>query len=387
MDREAVYAFLHKQIRNIIPTTTAQRFCTDAMQKLFFSEQLKEVYITAEEAVKDGTATKRLLRPPMDTPQATLHAATSKIPQDYLLPPTQSTELNDYVFENGYCFRRFVMDEHKRFIADATRQSLWRSTLYRNSSEIRALPPIRHDVEAIALSTGHTDNYYHCLVDLIGRMLLIPGWENMYIATDLRFPHQEEILSMLGVPRKKIIEITDKGQYQFARLHVISAPADTWVVHRDCYESLKLLRETALPDPDAANRPKRLYISRDDTPGRRNIANESKILPILEEFGFERKFFTRISLKEQYRCLDAVEYLVCPHGAGGASLLFCDPKVRFLEILSPLLSDPSSVYISRALGIEHHILMGENPASTSIQSPYNVNPEHLRAALASLTSH
>jgi hypothetical protein len=381
MDVETVYHFLHKAVRNLVPTRTAQRACIEGMRRFLFPETLADTRIDMDAALRDGTAEQRLLRPASSTPPAALVSLTGEIPDKLALPESPTPELNDYILREGYCFRFFVLDNKRRFISDATLPGLFGNALQRNNRDIRAKAPVRIAGDVIALNSGYVSNYYHWLVDLVGRMLLMPDWRDMRIITDTCYAYQKETLQLLGVPAGRVISITDYSLFQVERLHVVSAP---WAVSRDSYMAVKSLADRLKPDPDRNERPKRLYISRGDAAQRRSIINERELLPILEEYGFQKVYFTGMPVEEQIRSMAAVDYVVFPHGAAGGNLLFCGPRMRFLEIHSPRLLDAAFVRISKAMGLTHHILIGTPGPDGGRHAPFRVDPAQLRDALALL---
>lgn len=382
MKREKVYNFLHKQIRNVVPTKNLQRFLIESMRSRLFPELLDDVRVATHQALAEGCCKKLTLRPAGKTPPAKLFSITGVVPEDLCMPEMETPELNDYVLDDGYCFRHFALDKQRRFISDATLSGLFSRDLYRNNKNIRALPCKRIEAEAIALNTGHTDNYYHWMFDLVGRMLLMPDWEDKILVSDTRFSFQRDTFKVLGIPPERIIPLTDYGLYQFPKLHVISAP---FTVSKDSYIAVASLADRLGADAGVGAWPRRIYISRGDVAKRRGIENESELLPIFEAFGFTRVLFTGMPLEKQIRHMAAAECVVFPHGAAGTNLVFCRPDMRFLELVSPKLFDPGYVRISKTLGFTHHILLGETTPEKSIQDPFRIDPDQLRQALEALT--
>ncbi|MDR2669422.1 MAG: hypothetical protein LBC14_05665, partial [Desulfovibrio sp.] len=58
MDSVAVYEFLHKTIRNVVPGKPLQRRCIEALRAALFPEVLEDIRITAADALREGAATR-----------------------------------------------------------------------------------------------------------------------------------------------------------------------------------------------------------------------------------------------------------------------------------------------------------------------------------------
>lgn len=78
--------------------------------------------------------------------------------------------------------------------------------------------------------------------------------------------------------------------------------------------------------------PKRIYISRGDTPNRR-VSNESEVISLVSKYGFEPVTLTEYSVREQISLFNNVEYVVAPHGAGLTNLIFCKKEASVIELL------------------------------------------------------
>ncbi len=84
------------------------------------------------------------------------------------------------------------------------------------------------------------------------------------------------------------------------------------------------------------NLPKKIFISRKDS---RKIINESEILGILEDAGFERVYPEDYSASEQIALIARAESIVAIHGAALASLMYRNlydlPRLEMVEIFTP----------------------------------------------------
>jgi capsular polysaccharide biosynthesis protein len=276
------------------------------------------------------------------------------------------------------------MDRERRFLAMPSEKNHFSSDIYRANKNIRALRPISITEDAVALNTSYTDNFYHWFVDLVGRMLLLPDWDDKVICADTRYPYQKETLALLGVAPERIFSLDDYTLYRFKTLSVVSYPRSCPDPHS--YAALKEMARRVKPDARERSLPKRVYISRGDVSGRRSIVNEQELLPIFKKYGFRRMIFSNLSLEDQIRAARNADHLIFPHGAAGVNLVFSPPGIRFMEIMSPRALDASSVCVCQSLGVPYHLLLGEMPAGDSMQAPFSVEPQALLRALERLVA-
>lgn len=92
-----------------------------------------------------------------------------------------------------------------------------------------------------------------------------------------------------------------------------------------------LLRD-AVGDLAAEGCPKRIYLSRDDTP-RRRLVNESEVFGRLAQLGFEKLVMTEHPYREQLRYLANADLIVGVHGAAFSNLFAARPGTAVIEIL------------------------------------------------------
>lgn len=381
MTVEKIYTFLHKQIRNYIPGKYLQRRFIESLRRYFFPVLLEESYTSLEKVTAGDKAREVELCGTAVVPPSMIHSVQDNFVQRINLPARTFLPVNAVTLDNGYCFRNFVMDDSRRFISDATTQGLWHN-LYRNNATIRASAGYFLNKNVVALTTTYTDNYYHWFADIIGRLLMLPNYEDYFFYSDLKYPYQLETLELLGIPPSHIVPMTDYSLLWCRNCTVLGAAAEA---HPQALKKLQGFSRSIHTDP---NVPKRLYISRADTRNRRGIANEEELLPVLRSFGFERVLFSGVPVAQQIATLRQADYVIFPQGAAAVNMAFCRPETSFLEIYSPLLPDATGVGISAALGLTHHVIEGtalEN--AVSAQSLYYVAPELLHNALKKLVAH
>jgi capsular polysaccharide biosynthesis protein len=104
----------------------------------------------------------------------------------------------------------------------------------------------------------------------------------------------------------------------------------------------------------------KLYISRAQA-SRRRVINEEQVRATLEAQGFQTLFTENYTLNEQIAIMSRARYLVSPHGAGLANLIFMKPGGSVLEFLPPAVHHRSYYYCAAdAMGHTYAYLVPEH---------------------------
>jgi hypothetical protein len=264
-----------------------------------------------------------------------------------------------------------------------------------------ALRPLTDVKGTVAvLSTAGAMLYYHWLFQLLPRFELIKrsgiGINSIdyFLVNSAKAPFQRESLEALGIDQRKIIESSKVPYLRASTLVVPSVPL--W---GGCYAPWmrEFLRNTFLPRSDNEMGPatRRLYISRGSA-GYRRVLNETDVVRLLDEFGFEEAKFESLSVRQQAATIASCEVIVAPHGGGLSNLIFCRPATKVIEIYSPELVAGYFWKISALLGLDYYYLLGKgSPSSSDADYPQSwdahvdieVDLDRLRETLALANIH
>ena len=131
----------------------------------------------------------------------------------------------------------------------------------------------------------------------------------------------------------------------------------------------------ALPDMAGAAPEARLYIRRTAT---RRVRNEEAVEAAVQELGFTVHELPGLTPREQMALFHQAAFVIAPHGADMANLLFCAPGTQVIE-LTPDVQFPSLyAHISDKLGLSHAVL--PCPALTAeFDGDFHVDPARLTA--------
>src|SRR5437016_2682371 len=238
---------------------------------------------------------------------------------------------------------------------------------------------------AIAVTPEARGNYYHWLLDLVPRVLLLKHTAQNFSNYDAlllngsRANYEGEILTALGVPPEKIRYVDSRERFQIGSAVLPSMDINViapWKVHG--------LRD--LPFAGKQNQHRRLYLSRARAAVRR-IANENEISEVLRHRSFEIVEAENLSWREQANLFAGASVIVAPHGAALANIVFCKPGTRVVEISSRAGYSDWYWQLAAVAGLSYEVL--EAQRSGSFSGPYEnadviVSRENLERLLGSL---
>jgi hypothetical protein len=203
----------------------------------------------------------------------------------------------------------------------------------------RFFPRIRRVAgRVISLATDGHNNFYHWMLDLLPKLLLILaagiGNAPFYVGASARF--QKETLELLGIPPERIL---DGNAIPFLQVDELIVPFLGPLHPPNVFSAAKcrLLVSVfaSLVDRDSPRLelPARFVISRRKTRSRR-VVNEDELLARLEPLGFHPVYPEDLSLAEQITLFARAEGIVASTGAGLINLIHCRPGIP-VAILMP----------------------------------------------------
>ncbi len=234
----------------------------------------------------------------------------------------------------------------------------------------------------ISLATDHAHrNHGHFLLDALPRIALLESAglsldDADHILCSTPGPSADRLLESLGIDPAKRIRPRPGKAVQAEHSIVTSIPGTPtaylpWIV--------TFLRDRlSLP---ARTSGRRLYLPRG---GHRSILNESELLPILDEHGFET-YRPGTTSEDPRQVFAEAAVVVGGHGAGLTDIVFCQPGGAVLELMPD--SHVRAYYwtLAASAGLHYGYLIGPAvepaPGTSTAKWDYTIDPGEFRVAL------
>lgn len=279
----------------------------------------------------------------------------------------------------GYTFTK-----DDQFLADV---SYWRNRLGYANLPKEKYPHEKINGTCLSLITNASNNYSHFLLDSLPRLHLF--YQAGYTLDDVDYIllHQPmsanawSIFRQLGIDESKCRWAKKNTTFQADTLIATTHPSLNLHHPRWLVDFL-----TKQIDLKPCQPQRRLYIPRPT--GRRKVANEDELLPILTKYGFE--IFKPEEEVNQPQVFHEASIIVASHGAALSNLAFCQPGTKVLELMSNGHLREYFFTLSQVAGLEHHYIIGKTTQPISYVGglcfhDFIINPHFLRKALQFLT--
>jgi hypothetical protein len=190
----------------------------------------------------------------------------------------------------------------------------------------------KHRGEFIWATDLWSGNYYHWLCECLPRLyklrLNAPNAIAIIPESFNKLSFVKESLDLLGIP---YIYLSDSVSHSFESLHITESNPRWGNVHPELQTQLRneLLKKAGAGNNNIAVR--KIYISREKATHRR-ISNESEVLSILKDFGYEIVNTEEIHFREQIRLFSEARIILGLHGAGHTNMMFMSPGAHVIEI-------------------------------------------------------
>jgi capsular polysaccharide biosynthesis protein len=214
----------------------------------------------------------------------------------------------------------------------------------------------------IVFVNGNLQNYYHWVVDSLlaldimhglapaGAQLLLPGTIADFRAHPInRFDHLD-VLHAAGLDTLPLFE-APQG-LAFARLEEAIWLEDHFIEEVPGVY-LRAFRDRLLAGRPPSRARRRICIRRRSL---RALANAPVVESFLARNGFEVHELEDMPAAEQIAMFEDAEFIVAPHGAGLANLLFCAAGTKVLELSPDYEFRPFFWLMSNKLGLSHAVL-------------------------------
>lgn len=238
----------------------------------------------------------------------------------------------------------------------------------RKAGRFVSLRPERCDVQVALLAAPQGTNHYHWLNDVLPRVRLLESVRSvteLYAVPEGINALQLETLSLLGIPREKLLFLGRGRRLRCQHLHLPSLPGSEGCSPPWAREFVRAALSPAAAK--VAGRGTHVFIRRGPA-AQRPVLNEDALATRLRARGFAPVSLEQLSLTEQIACFRDARVVVGAHGAGLANLLFSE-HVALLELFSAQYLRPDCYFtLCRQAGFPYECLIsprveGQAPAS------------------------
>ncbi len=193
-----------------------------------------------------------------------------------------------------------------------------------------------------------SNNYWHWMTEYLPYALELErvGFDGIYVVPKGSLYH--ESLLFFGIAAERIVT-------KSVDVLMIS---EMYICERSDGQTLKhpaLIR--AMRDACASRFPparrRRLYIAR----RTRVIINDSDVIDVLEDYGFETFYMEDLSLTEQIKLASSSEFICGAHGAGLTAAMFMQDGSALLEMFAPTYVNPCMLGICSSLNHRYAMIV------------------------------
>jgi capsular polysaccharide biosynthesis protein len=206
------------------------------------------------------------------------------------------------------------------------------------------------------------NNNFHWFFDCLPRLFLVLEHTSEPIKVIMRrdmAPYQLDTLAFVlkDYPQAEMVYIGKHEKWRVEEFVLPSflANAQSGYLPREVADWLrhKVWQGYGVQSPA---RKRRIYISRSKAKTRR-VLNESELIPVLAQYGFEVVRAEELTYQQQVQLFFEAEFVVAPHGAGLTNLLFSE-QCQVLEFHPANLIKTHYFLLCKALGFRYGALVG-----------------------------
>ena len=188
--------------------------------------------------------------------------------------------------------------------------------------------------------------YTHWLLDTLPRLLLakqagedLHRFDHILLVTAQSSFHQY-CLTKLGIAKDKVVTRQLAGTYfKTSSFVTVSDPRKSFVTHPMVYQQVaEFMKSTSdFAKISSGDTSSKIYVSRQKA-ARRQVINEDELVETLAHFGYKKVCLEDLTQPEVIRLFGSAQYIVAPHGAGLANLIFANPGAKVHELFSGHIS-------------------------------------------------
>jgi hypothetical protein len=211
---------------------------------------------------------------------------------------------------------------------------------------------------------GHLSNYYHWIIDALLPLSVMaphlpPGTKLLIPPTLRRFRAAPPEQAVRTVDHMTALREWGFGDWPIAEIDAPLCHVEEVYWLDDCFieqmpaDFLQAARRGMLARLEPRGKTQNIYLRRERT---RQVANAEPVEKIAVRNGFAVHEIEGMTVREQMRLFQNADFVIAPHGAAMANLLFCAPGTKVLELSPDCEFRPIFTQISDKLDLVHAVL-------------------------------
>lgn len=187
----------------------------------------------------------------------------------------------------------------------------------------------------------------------------------------LRKPLFKEAMEILDL---KYIELEPTEVYRVNSATFTDLNLEGWSPQNPQKKVFDLIEDKIIVDD--LDTPKKVYISRQDSLGRR-IVNENDVIKTVNDFGYTSVILENLSFKDQIALFRNATHIIAPHGSGLVNLIFCRDGITVIELMPDFYINHCFFVIGKCKNMTYSVVInkgiGPRPISSADYATINTN--------------
>ena len=201
----------------------------------------------------------------------------------------------------------------------------------------------KFDLDVISIISGRDakDNYYHWLIDVLPRLIILEKQfrkKNInLLVPDYNISYQKESLNCFIKDKKiNLISLYNHKFCQFKKIILCSNNENFEYFNFALLSKMKkkILHQAQKKNVFFGKTFEKIYISRIDARNKRSFKDNVKIEKFLIKQGFKILVLSKYSFLEKAMIFNGAKIIIGLHGAGLANIVFSKRKTKIIEITS-----------------------------------------------------
>ncbi len=211
------------------------------------------------------------------------------------------------------------------------------------------LAPWSHYVDGMAFG-GYYDFMMLVAAKLCRMQRALP--EATFVDAMVAYPlfntdYEREFLALMGFGSEQVVD-SRRATIRFKRCVLGNSGDWTYPNVTDMLELRAFMQAKITPLPIQERT--RIYIRRS---GRRRVLNEDALIALLKKYDFTIVDDKPRTLAEQFHLYRGASFIMGPHGASFANILWCEPGTHLFELFSPRYVRDYFRYMAEVLGLRY----------------------------------